>query len=86
MSQSTFSLLPVSPFPLDLTVWTLRRRPHNAVDRWHPYGGLIYFHLLLDRLADAGFLQPGSPQPPTSGSNHIDFQDVVFTGDHTNGT
>jgi DNA-3-methyladenine glycosylase II len=23
-----------APFRLDLTVWTLRRRPHNAVDRW----------------------------------------------------
>src|SRR5665213_4427420 len=34
MSQRTFSLLPVPPFRLDLTVWTLRRRPDNAVDRW----------------------------------------------------
>ena len=24
--------------------------------RWQPYGGLIYFHLLLDRLASAGLL------------------------------
>ncbi|HEX9079848.1 MAG TPA: hypothetical protein VF795_09680 [Desulfuromonadaceae bacterium] len=24
--------------------------------RWHPYGGLIYFHLLLDRLEAAGHL------------------------------
>jgi DNA-3-methyladenine glycosylase II len=34
MSQSTLSLGPVPPFRLDLTVWTLRRRPDNAVDRW----------------------------------------------------
>lgn len=34
MSRSTFELKPVSPFRLDLTVWTLRRRPHNVVDRW----------------------------------------------------
>jgi DNA-3-methyladenine glycosylase II len=27
-------LEPVPPFRLDLTVWTLRRRPDNAVDRW----------------------------------------------------
>jgi DNA-3-methyladenine glycosylase II len=27
-------LEPVSPFRLDLTVWTLRRRPDNVVDRW----------------------------------------------------
>jgi DNA-3-methyladenine glycosylase II len=29
-----FELKPVSPFRLDLTVWTLRRRPDNVVDRW----------------------------------------------------
>jgi DNA-3-methyladenine glycosylase II len=58
----------------------------RTLDRWRPYGGLIYFHLLLDRLAEAGFLEPGSPQPQTSGSNHLDFQDAVFTGDRTDGT
>jgi DNA-3-methyladenine glycosylase II len=34
MASSTFELTPVSPFRLDLTVWTLRRRPDNVVDRW----------------------------------------------------
>lgn len=34
MRRSTFYLAPVPPFRLDLTVWTLRRRPDNAVDRW----------------------------------------------------
>jgi DNA-3-methyladenine glycosylase II len=34
MSRSTFHLEPVPPFRLDLVVWTLRRRPDNAVDRW----------------------------------------------------
>jgi DNA-3-methyladenine glycosylase II len=34
MSRSTFHLEPVPAFRLDLTVWTLRRRPDNAVDRW----------------------------------------------------
>ena len=29
---------------------------HRTLGRWHPYGGLVYFHLLLDRLAEAGFL------------------------------
>jgi DNA-3-methyladenine glycosylase II len=29
-----FTLVPVPPFRLDLTAWALRRRPHNAVDRW----------------------------------------------------
>jgi DNA-3-methyladenine glycosylase II len=26
---------PHAPFRLDLTAWALRRRPHNAIDRWH---------------------------------------------------
>jgi DNA-3-methyladenine glycosylase II len=30
----TFQLEPVPPFRLDLTVWALRRRAVNAVDRW----------------------------------------------------
>ena len=34
MSRNTFHLESVPPFRLDLTVWTLRRRPDNAVDRW----------------------------------------------------
>ncbi len=25
---------PLAPFRLDLTAWALRRRPHNAIDRW----------------------------------------------------
>lgn len=29
-----FRLEPLPPFRLDLTVWALRRRPGNAVDRW----------------------------------------------------
>ena len=34
MSAVTFLLDPPPPFRLDLTVWTLRRRPDNLVDRW----------------------------------------------------
>jgi DNA-3-methyladenine glycosylase II len=34
MNRRTFHLEPAPPFRLDLTVWTLRRRPDNAVDRW----------------------------------------------------
>jgi hypothetical protein len=29
----------------------------RAVARWHPYAGLVYFHLLLDRLAARGDLE-----------------------------
>jgi hypothetical protein len=30
----TFVLRPVPPFRLNLTVWALRRRPRNRIDRW----------------------------------------------------
>src|ERR1043165_6409382 len=30
----TFQLSPIAPFSLELTVWGLRRRPQNQVDRW----------------------------------------------------
>jgi len=32
--QSLIILRPVPPFRLDLTVWALRRRARNAIDRW----------------------------------------------------
>lgn len=28
----------------------------RALRRWHPYAGLVYFHLLLTRLAETGYL------------------------------
>lgn len=35
-SQSHELLIePLAPFRLDLTAWALRRRAHNATDRWH---------------------------------------------------
>ncbi len=34
MERSAFELEPIPPFRLDLTVWILRRRPDNVVDRW----------------------------------------------------
>jgi DNA-3-methyladenine glycosylase II len=39
LSKIVFQLQPVPPFRLDLTVWALRRRPHNLLDRWdgHTY-------------------------------------------------
>lgn len=30
----SFTLHPIPPFRLDLTVWALRRRPDNEIDRW----------------------------------------------------
>src|ERR1700721_4676820 len=34
MAELTFTLRPHPPFRLDLTVWALRRRAHNVVDRF----------------------------------------------------
>jgi DNA-3-methyladenine glycosylase II len=36
---------------------------HRTLERWRPYGGLVYFHLLLDRLEEAGFLAAEISQP-----------------------
>lgn len=36
----------------------------RALIRWEPYAGLIYFHLLLDRLAEAGMITPRQGQAP----------------------
>ena len=42
--NASFDLQPVSPFRLDLTVWTLRRRPDNLFDRWD---GRTYQRVLI---------------------------------------
>ena len=42
--------------------WLRLRKPRDyqgvrhVLTRWDPFGGLLYFHLLLDRLNDAGYL------------------------------
>jgi DNA-3-methyladenine glycosylase II len=36
---------------------------HRAVRRWRPYAGLVYFHLLLDGLAQAGVLESRHDTP-----------------------
>ena len=41
----TFTVPARPPFRLDLTVWALRRRPDNAVDRWD--GGVYRRTLVL---------------------------------------
>jgi DNA-3-methyladenine glycosylase II len=40
----------------------------RTLDRWRPYGGLVFFHLLLDKLAEAGILSAVTP-PLQTGSN-----------------
>jgi len=34
LGRLSFSLDPAPPFRLDLTVWAIRRRPENEIDRW----------------------------------------------------
>jgi DNA-3-methyladenine glycosylase II len=49
-----------------LARWLGRPRPldyagvRRAVERWQPYAGLVYFHLLLDGLSQAGTLESTS--------------------------
>ena len=33
--MTQFLIEPRAPFRLDLTAWALRRRAHNAIDRWN---------------------------------------------------
>ena len=62
MSRS-FLLKPMPPFRLDLTVWTLRRRPDNAVDRWD---GQTYRRVLPlpSGAAEVAVSQVGPPDAP----------------------
>ena len=63
MSRSVFHLDPLPPFRLDLTAWTLRRRPENAVDRWD---GQTYRRVLSlpSGLLEVAVMQVGPPQAP----------------------
>lgn len=60
---ATFELRPRLPFRLPLTVWTLRRQAHNAIDRWD---GQCYRRVLnLDAgVVEAGVRQIGSADRP----------------------
>ena len=44
-ARISFVLEPIPPFRLDLTVWTLRRRPDNMIDRWD---GETYRRVLME--------------------------------------
>ncbi len=44
MKVETFRLQARPPFRLDLTVWALRRQPHNTIDRWD---GAIFRRVLV---------------------------------------
>jgi DNA-3-methyladenine glycosylase II len=58
-----FQIKPVPPFRLDLTVWALRRHPHNQVDRWD---GRTYRRILLvdEQPLEAAVTQTGTAEAP----------------------
>ncbi|MCL4502759.1 MAG: DNA-3-methyladenine glycosylase 2 family protein [Deltaproteobacteria bacterium] len=63
MANLSLQLKPVAPFRLDLTVWVLRRRAHNLMDRWD---GATYRRVLLvrDRPTEVAVRQSGSAEAP----------------------
>jgi DNA-3-methyladenine glycosylase II len=63
MRLDSFLLEPISPFRLDLTVWALRRRRDNVVDRWD---GQTYRRVLPlpDGFAEVSVTQSGPPETP----------------------
>ena len=60
----SFTLKPVAPFRLDYTVWALRRRPGNAIDRWD---GLAWrrVHELAGGVCEVRVTQAGPPENPS---------------------
>lgn len=63
MRPDSFLLDPIPPFRLDLTVWALRRRPDNVVDRWdgHTYRRVLP---LPAGFAEVAVTQSGPPETP----------------------
>ena len=47
----------------------IRRAVGELARSWWPYGGLVYFHLLLDALAEAGHVAPTTIGPPRGSSS-----------------
>ena len=54
---------PIPPFRLDFTVWALRRRPRNAIDRWD---GTTYRRIVMigRRVTELAIRQSGSSAVP----------------------
>src|SRR5688572_14832256 len=62
-ARHTFVLRPIPPFRLDLTVWALRRRPRNLIDRWD---GTTYRRVIVieGRSTELAVRQAGSSAAP----------------------
>lgn len=63
MHEITLTIPVAAPFRLDLTVWVLRRRERNAIDRWD---GQSYSRILVleDTPAKLTVTQSGTPELP----------------------
>jgi DNA-3-methyladenine glycosylase II len=63
VTRSTFFLEPLAPYRLDLTVWTLRRRADNQIDRWD---GSTYRRVLVigDQPVGVAVTQVKPPNSP----------------------
>ena len=63
MRASVLIMRPVPPFRLDLTVWALRRRARNAIDRWD---GSVYRRVIVvaGRPTEVAVRQSGSAASP----------------------
>jgi DNA-3-methyladenine glycosylase II len=62
-ASPTLVLQPIPPFRLDLTVWALRRRPRNLIDRWN---GHLYKRVIMlgERPTELAVQQTGSLDAP----------------------
>jgi len=78
VAQTTFALTPTPPFRLDLTVWALRRRPHNQIDHWD---GQTYWRAMLlgDQPVGVEVIQHGHPEVPQLHVTVTDVTDVSGT-------
>jgi DNA-3-methyladenine glycosylase II len=63
LSEPALIVRPLAPFRLDFTVWALRRRPRNAIDRWD---GVTYRRIILvgGRPTELAVRQEGSLATP----------------------
>jgi DNA-3-methyladenine glycosylase II len=63
LGRIIFSLEPTPPFQLELTVWALRRRPDNEIDRWD---GETYRRTLplTGKFVEVAVRQMGLPDAP----------------------
>lgn len=75
MHSIEFDLKPIPPFRLDLTVWVLRRRPDNTIDRWD---GTTYRRVLVVGNAP---LEMAATQtaPPESPCLHVHLHGALAT-------